>query len=95
MSTALAEPTNKELSDLIDSKFKEFREGSIVKGTILEIRPQIVLVDVGYKSEGAIPSNEFEDDEIEIGDEIEVLLDIFIRNDPLQSLSQHLFPADL
>ena len=60
MSTVLAEPTNKELNELIDSKFREFREGSIVKGTILEIRPQVVLVDVGYKSEGAIPSNEFE-----------------------------------
>ena len=75
MSTAIAEPTNQELSDLIDSKFKEFREGSIVKGTIIEIRPQIVLVDIGYKSEGAIPSNEFEDEEIEVGDEIEVLLE--------------------
>ena len=68
MSTATAEPINQELSDLIDSKFMEFREGSIVKGTILEIRPQIVLVDIGYKSEGAIPSNEFEDEDIEIGD---------------------------
>ena len=57
MSTAIAEPANQELNDLIDSKFREFREGSIVKGTILEIRPQVVLVDVGYKSEGAIPSN--------------------------------------
>ncbi|MCE2961188.1 MAG: 30S ribosomal protein S1 [Akkermansiaceae bacterium] len=88
MSTALAEPTNKELSDLIDSKFKEFREGSIVKGTILEIRPQIVLVDVGYKSEGAIPSNEFEDDEIEIGDEIEVLLERLENEEGMVVLSK-------
>ncbi|MFN9662654.1 MAG: 30S ribosomal protein S1 [Akkermansiaceae bacterium] len=88
MSTALAEPTNKELSDLIDSKFKEFREGSIVKGTILEIRPQIVLVDVGYKSEGAIPSNEFEDDEIEIGDEIEVLLERLDNEEGMVVLSK-------
>ncbi len=50
MSSALAEPTNTELNDLIDSKFREFREGSIVKGTILDIRPQVVLVDIGYKS---------------------------------------------
>ena len=62
---ALAEPINQELSDLIDSKFREVREGTIVKGTILEIRPQVVLVDIGYKSEGAIPNNEFEDDEID------------------------------
>ena len=68
MSATLTAPTNTELSDLIDSKFREFNAGSIVKGTILEIRPQVVLVDIGYKSEGAIPSNEFEDEEIEIGD---------------------------
>ena len=45
MAYTCAPPTNQELSDLIDSKFREFREGSIVKGTILEIRPQVVLVD--------------------------------------------------
>jgi small subunit ribosomal protein S1 len=66
---------NNELVDLIDSKFHEFREGSIVNGTIIEIRPQVVLVDIGYKSEGSISISEFEDEEIEVGDEIEVLLE--------------------
>ena len=33
MAYACAEPTNQALNDLIDSKFREFREGSIVKGT--------------------------------------------------------------
>jgi small subunit ribosomal protein S1 len=88
MSTALAEPTNQELNDLIDSKFREFREGSIVKGTILEIRPQVVLVDIGYKSEGAIPSNEFEDEEIEPGDEIEVLLEKLENDEGMVVLSK-------
>ncbi|MBC7980338.1 MAG: 30S ribosomal protein S1 [Armatimonadetes bacterium] len=88
MSTAIAEPTNQELSDLIDSKFREFREGSIVKGTILEIRPQIVLVDIGYKSEGAIPSNEFEDEEIEVGEEIEVLLERLENDEGMVVLSK-------
>jgi small subunit ribosomal protein S1 len=88
MSTAIAAPANTELSDLIDSKFREFREGSIVKGTILEIRPQVVLVDIGYKSEGAIPSNEFEDEEIEIGDEIEVLLEKLENDEGMVVLSK-------
>ena len=88
MAYACAEPTNTELSDLIDSKFREFREGSIVKGTILEIRPQVVLVDIGYKSEGAIPSNEFEDEEIEIGDEIEVLLERLENDEGMVVLSK-------
>ena len=88
MAYACAEPTNKELSELIDSKFREFREGSIVKGIILEIRPQVVLVDIGYKSEGAIPSNEFEDEEIEIGDEIEVLLEKLENDEGMVVLSK-------
>jgi len=88
MSSALAEPANTELNDLIDSKFREFREGSIVKGTILDIRPQVVLVDIGYKSEGAIPANEFEDEEIEIGDEIEVLLEKLENEEGMVVLSK-------
>src|SRR5688572_19691054 len=88
MAYAPAEPKNQELSDLIDSKFREFREGSIVKGTILEIRPQVVLVDIGYKSEGAIPSNEFEDEEIEVGDEIEVLLEKLENDEGMVVLSK-------
>jgi small subunit ribosomal protein S1 len=75
MSTQVLAPQNQELSDLIDSKFIEFKEGTIVKGTIIEIRPQVVLVDIGYKSEGTIPSSEFEDEDIEVGDEVEVLLE--------------------
>ncbi|MBM3862336.1 MAG: 30S ribosomal protein S1 [Verrucomicrobia bacterium] len=88
MSSATAEPANTELNDLIDSRFREFREGSIVKGTILEIRPQVVLVDIGYKSEGAIPANEFEDDEIEIGYEIEVLLEKLENEEGMVVLSK-------
>jgi len=49
------------LAELIAGSFRELSEGSIVKGKILEIKPQVILVDIGYKSEGAIPSNEFED----------------------------------
>ena len=65
--TAVAESANAELSALIDEHFREFKEGSIVNGTILDIRPQVVVVDIGYKSEGAIPVSEFEDEDIEVG----------------------------
>ena len=40
---------------------KTFAAGQIVKGTILELRPKEVLVDIGYKSEGVISLAEFED----------------------------------
>ena len=77
-----------ELAELIDSKFRELREGSIVTGTIQEIRPQVVFVDIGYKSEGAISISEFEDEEIEVGDQIEVLLERLENDEGIVVLSK-------
>lgn len=77
-----------ELLALIDKSFRDIREGSIVIGRILEIQPQIVLVDIGYKSEGAIPVSEFEDEEIEVGKEIEVLLERLENDEGMIVLSK-------
>ena len=77
-----------DLLSLIDKSFREFREGSIVLGRILEIQPQIVLVDIGYKSEGAIPVSEFEDEEFAVGDEIEVLLERLENDEGMIVLSK-------
>ncbi len=53
-----------------------FAAGNIVKGTIIEVRPKEVLVDIGYKSEGVISGNEFEDIKaVKMGDEIDVLIE--------------------
>jgi small subunit ribosomal protein S1 len=53
-----------------------FAAGEIVKGTVIEVRPKEVLVDIGYKSEGVIPANEFEDIKVvKVGDEINVLIE--------------------
>jgi small subunit ribosomal protein S1 len=53
-----------------------FAAGNIVKGTIIEVRPKEVLVDIGYKSEGVISGNEFEDIKaVKVGDEIDVLIE--------------------
>ena len=77
-----------ELSELIARSFRTYREGSIVNGTILEIKPQVVLVDIGYKSEGAIPITEFEDEEIEVGGQIEVLLERLENDEGMVVLSK-------
>src|SRR5262245_45045855 len=53
-----------------------FAAGNIVKGTIIEVRPKEVLVDIGYKSEGVISGAEFEDIKaVKMGDEIDVLIE--------------------
>ncbi len=65
-----------EMQELIAKSFRDFREGSIVKGHVLEIRPREILVDIGYKSEGVIPASEFDDiEDLQVGDEVEVLLE--------------------
>ncbi|MBB5032643.1 30S ribosomal protein S1 [Prosthecobacter vanneervenii] len=76
------------LADLIAGSFRELSEGSIVKGKILEIKPQVILVDIGYKSEGAIPANEFEDEDIQVGDEVEVLLERLENDEGMVVLSK-------
>ncbi|MEY4483003.1 MAG: ribosomal protein [Verrucomicrobiota bacterium] len=76
------------LAELIAASFRTLHEGSIVKGRILEIKPQIVLVDIGYKSEGAIPHSEFEDEDIQVGDEIEVLLEKLENDEGMVVLSK-------
>ena len=71
MTTTIA-----ELQQLIAASVKNYREGSIVKGHVLEKRPKEFLIDIGYKSEGVISASEFDDpDEVHVGDEVEVLLE--------------------
>src|ERR1700723_584371 len=60
----------------LKSSSKLVTQGEIVKGTVIEVRPKEVLVDIGYKSEGVIPANEFIDiKEIKVGQEIDVLVE--------------------
>ncbi len=59
----------------LDSKYVDVNE--IVEGTIIRVDDEMVLVDVGYKSEGTIPRNEWEDesDQPEVGQVIRVLIE--------------------
>ena len=53
----------------------EVEEGEVVRGRVVHIGTSEVLVDVGYKSEGAIPIEEFRGLLPKVGDEIEVFLE--------------------
>lgn len=66
-----------------------FAEGEIIKGTVIEVRNKEVLVDIGYKSEGCIPANEFDDiKEVKIGDSFEVLIERLEDKDGMVVLSK-------
>src|SRR5215472_10192921 len=78
-----------QMQDVMSKAMPDFREGSIIKGQILEVRPREVLVDVGYKSEGVIPLSEFEDPEsLQVGDEVDVLLERLENEEGMVVLSK-------
>ena len=64
---------------LIDQSLQELVEGEVVKGRVLEVSRDEVVVDIGYKSEGIMRSAEFADKDGKVsivpGDEVEVLLE--------------------
>ena len=72
---------SENFAQLFEESLKEVetRPGSIVKGTIVSIAKDLVLVDAGLKSESAIPAEQFRNAEgeleINVGDEVDVALD--------------------
>ena len=68
-----------DLMSLYEESFKRFAEGEVVKGRIISVDKDHVLVDIGYKSEGQIRIHEFRDEtgtiKAEIGDEVEVMVE--------------------
>jgi small subunit ribosomal protein S1 len=67
------------LLDMYDVSFKNFAEGEVVRGVVLQVSDTEVIVDVGYKSEGIIPVDEFRDEtgkiSVKSGDLVDVLLE--------------------
>ena len=74
---------------LYEESLQDIEEGEIVRGRVLKIDDKEVTVDVGFKSEGVIPVEEFPDLEgVKVGDEIEVFLEKTENQDGLVVLSK-------
>ncbi len=66
----------KELSKLYEETISDYVEGELVVGKILAVGDKEVTIDIGFKSEGTIPIDEFTNsDELKIGSDIEVFID--------------------
>ncbi|MFW5871074.1 MAG: 30S ribosomal protein S1 [Verrucomicrobiota bacterium] len=77
------------MAQMYEETLKDFEPGSIVTGKVMEVHNNEVLVDIGYKSEGLISSDEFEKlDEVNAGDEIYVLLSQIEDDDGMVVLSK-------
>ena len=73
--------TPEELIEALEASFKDFNDGDIVDGEVVKIDRDEVLLDIGYKSEGVIPSKELSirhdvdpNEVVKVGDQIEALV---------------------
>jgi len=67
-----------QLLDKYQFSAKEVSAGKVVRGRVIKVTPQSVLLDIGFKSEGVVPVEEFEEDELKKlmpGDEIEATME--------------------
>jgi small subunit ribosomal protein S1 len=67
------------LMDMYEESFKRFAEGAVVTGRIISVDKDHVLVDIGYKSEGQIRTQEFMDEDgnldAKVGDPVDVMVE--------------------
>ena len=71
--------SDESLEKAYDNSIKAFTEGQIVKGAVVEFNRDEVMIDIGFKSEGYIPSSEFDATEdglpqVQVGEEIDVYI---------------------
>ena len=76
------------MEEAFEKSIKTFSQGEIVNGTVIDVRGKEVIVDIGYKSEGHVALNEFdEDNRPEAGSQIEVLIEVLENRDGQVELS--------
>jgi small subunit ribosomal protein S1 len=71
--------TQESLEEAYDNSLRAFAEGEIVKGKVVEVSSDEVMIDIGFKSEGYIQASEFEVGEdglpsVQVGDQIDVYI---------------------
>ena len=83
---------SEDFQTLYEESLKTLEEGQILRGTVIDITPDHVTVDVGYKSEGQIPMQEFlkrdKKVDVKIGDQIDVFLEKKESEEGLLTLSK-------
>lgn len=80
---------SEDMEKVYAESIKNFEVGSILKGKVLALAPSDVIIDCGYKSEGVIPNDEFDNfSELKVGDDVEVLLEAVEDDSGLIKLSK-------
>lgn len=87
----MVELKNNEMEKLYAETFHSIEEGTILKGKVLALKQDSVIIDIGYKSEGIIPIEEFSEEEIALlkpGTSIEVYVEKIKDSDGIIILSK-------
>ncbi len=70
---------DKSFMELVDESFKTIHTGEIVKGSVIEVKPEEIILNIGYKSDGILTRNEYSNDNsldlttvVKVGDEMDV-----------------------
>jgi len=63
------------LKQLYEESIKAFESGSVVSGRVVRVVGSDAIIDVGFKSEGSVPLEEFEGAKVEVGQQVDVLLE--------------------
>ena len=84
-------PEEENFEELLSGEFKTISRGEIIKGEVLRIDPDWVIINIGYKSEGIVPAEEFKRPDgsfkVQPGDEVELLVERTRTPDGLVQLS--------
>ena len=85
--------TMEEALEKCGNNFKKIEEGGVTQGVVVAINKDSVVVDVGYKSEGEIPKNEFKKNsdgqiEVKIGDNVEVMVEYWDEREEIVHISK-------
>jgi small subunit ribosomal protein S1 len=77
-SAAAGQESESEFESLYNQSWTRFKAGTLVRARVLQVRSGVVILDLGYKSDGIIPAEQFTEEELKAlkpGDELEVLLE--------------------
>ncbi|ETR72412.1 MAG: 30S ribosomal protein S1 [Candidatus Magnetoglobus multicellularis str. Araruama] len=83
---------DENLIGMYEESCKRFEEGEVVSGKIVQIDKDVVLIDIGYKSEGQVPIEEFVDDKNQVtatvGDTVDVMVEYWDDEEEAVRLSK-------
>jgi small subunit ribosomal protein S1 len=79
VSKQIEEPMDRgALAALYEQTFRNFEEGTIIEGRVVAVSKDRVVVDIGYKSEGVIPADQFNPEDLQalhVGDRLQVYIE--------------------